>query len=55
LFASEVDPHLYIERSECERCWAPAKQFHRVATHYEQKAAIFLAFARVAALTAILE
>lgn len=45
----EVDPHLYRERNVCERFWAQAKQFRRVATRYEKKAANFLAFAWVAA------
>jgi transposase len=44
-----VDPHLYRERNVCERFWAQAKQFRRVATRYEKKAANFLAFAWVAA------
>lgn len=45
----QVDPHLYRERNVCERFWAHAKQFRRVATRYEKKAANFLAFAWVAA------
>ncbi len=44
-----IDPHLYRERNVCERFWAQAKQFRRVATRYEKKAANFLAFAWVAA------
>jgi transposase len=44
-----VDPDLYRERNVCERSWAQAKQFRRVATRYERKAANFLAFAWVAA------
>jgi transposase len=51
----EVDPHLYRERNVCERFWARAKQFRRVATRYEKKAANFLAFAWVAALTVMLK
>jgi transposase len=40
----EVDPHLYRERNVCERFWAQAKQFRRVATRYDKKAANYLAF-----------
>lgn len=51
----EIDPHLYRERNVCERFWAQAKQFRRVATRYEKKAANFLAFAWVASLTVMLK
>jgi len=51
----EVDPHLYKERNVCERFWAQAKQFRRVATRYEKKAANFLAFAWVAAVMVMLK
>lgn len=44
-----IDRHLYRERDVRERFWAHAKQFRRVATRYEKKAANFLAFAWVAA------
>ena len=40
----EVDPHLYRQRNLCERFWAQAKQYRRVATRYEKKADNFLAF-----------
>jgi transposase len=50
-----IDSHLYRERNVCERFWAHAKQFRRVATRYEKKAANFLAFAWVAALMAMLK
>jgi transposase len=50
-----VDPHLYRERNLCERFWAQAKQFRRVATRYEKKAANFLAFAWVAAVVVMLK
>jgi transposase len=50
-----VDPHLYRERNVVERFWARAKQFRRVATRYEKKAANFLAFAWVAALVVMME
>ena len=51
----EVDPHLYRERNLCERFWAQAKQYRRVATRYEKKAANFLAFVKVAALMVMLK
>lgn len=51
----EIDRHLYKERNVCERFWAQAKQFRRVATRYEKKAQNFLAFAWVAALTVVLK
>ena len=51
----QADPHLYRERNLCERFWARAKQFRRVATRYEKKAANFLAFVWVAAVTVMLE
>jgi transposase len=51
----DVDPHLYRERNVCERFWSKAKQFRRVATRYEKKAANFLAFAWVAALMVMLK
>jgi transposase len=51
----DVDPHLYRERNLCERFWSKAKQYRRVATRYEKKAANFLAFAWVAALMVMLK
>lgn len=51
----EVDPHLYRERNLCERFWAQAKQFRRVATRYDKKAANYLAFAWVAAVAVMLK
>ena len=51
----EIDAHLYRERNVCERFWAQAKQFRRVATRYEKKAANFLAFAWVAAVMVMLK
>jgi transposase len=51
----ELDPHLYRERNLCERFWSKAKQFRRVATRYEKKAANFLAFAWVAAVMVMLK
>jgi transposase len=51
----DVDPHVYRERNLCERFWSKAKQYRRVATRYEKKAANFLAFAWVAALMVMLK
>ena len=50
-----VDRHTYKERNLAERFWAQAKQYRRVATRYEKKAANFLAFAWVAALMVMLK
>jgi transposase len=51
----DVDEHLYRERNLCERFWSKAKQYRRVATRYEKKAANFLAFAWVAAVMVMLK
>jgi transposase len=51
----ELDRHTYRERNVCERFWAQAKPFRRVATRYEKKATNFLAFVWVAALTVMLK
>lgn len=50
-----LDRHTYTERNVVERFWAQAKQFRRVATRYEKKAANFLGFVWVAALTVMLK
>jgi len=50
-----VDPHLYRERNVCERFWGRAKQFRRVCTRYDKKAANYLAFAWVAAWVVMLK
>ena len=50
-----VDPHLYRERDLCERFWSKVKQYRRVATRYEKKAANFLAFVQVAAMMVMLK
>ena len=50
-----VDPHLYRERNLCERFWSKVKQYRRVATRYEKKAANFLAFVKVAAVMVMLK
>jgi transposase len=51
----EVDPHVYRERNLCERFWSRVKQYRRVSTRYEKKAATFLAFVKVAAIMVMLK
>ena len=51
----QVDRHTYKERNLAERFWSKAKQYRRVATRYEKKAANFLAFVKVAALMVMLK
>jgi transposase len=51
----EIDEHLYRERNVCERFWSKVKQYRRVATRYEKKAANFLAFVKVAAIMVMLK
>lgn len=51
----EVDRHLYRERNVCERFWSKVKQYRRVATRYDKKAANFLAFVKVAAMMVMLK
>ena len=50
-----VDPHLYRERNLCERFWNKVKQYRRVATRYDKRAANFLAFVKVAAIMVMLK
>lgn len=50
-----IDRHLYRERNVCERFWSKAKQYRRVATRYDKKAANFLAFVKVAAIMVMLK
>jgi transposase len=50
-----IDRHLYRERNVCERFWSKAKQYRRVATRYEKKAANFLAFVKAAAMMVMLK
>jgi transposase len=50
-----IDEHLYRERNVCERFWGQVKQYRRVATRYEKKAANFLAFVKVAAIMVMLK
>lgn len=51
----EIDRHLYKERNVVERLWSKVKQYRRVATRYEKKAANFLAFVQVASVMVILQ
>ena len=51
----EYDRHTYKERNVVERFWSKAKQFRRVATRYEKKAANFLAFVHLAAIMVMLK
>ena len=51
----EVDRHLYRERNMVERFWSKVKQYRRVATRYDKKAANFLTFVKVAALMVLLQ
>ena len=48
------DRHTYKERNLCERFWSKAKQYRRVATRFEKKAANFLAFVQLASLMVLL-
>jgi transposase len=50
-----VDPHLYRERNLCERFWSKVKQYRRVCTRYDKKAANFLAFVKLAAVMVMLK
>jgi transposase len=50
-----LDRHTYKERNLAERFWSKAKQYRRVATRYEKKAANFLAFVKVAAIMVMLK
>ena len=51
----DVDRHTYKERNLCERFWSKVKQYRRVATRYDKKAANFLAFVKVAAIMVLLK
>ena len=50
-----VDWHLYRERNVVERFWSKVKQYRRVATRYDKKAANFLAFVQVASIMILLK
>jgi len=51
----DIDWEKYKDRNLAERFWSKAKQYRRVATRYEKKAANFLAFAWVAAMMVLLK
>ena len=50
----EYDRHLYKERNVAERYFARIKQYRRVATRYDKKAANFLGFVWVASIGILL-
>jgi transposase len=50
-----IGRHLYRERNLAKRFWSKVKQYRRVATRYEKRAANFLAFVKVAALMVMLQ
>jgi putative transposase len=50
----EYDRHLYKERNVVERYFARLKQYRRVATRYDKRAANFLGFVWVASIALML-
>ena len=50
----EYDRHLYRERNVVERFFARVKQYRRVATRYDKKAANFLGFVWLASIAIVL-
>lgn len=50
----EFDRHLYKERNVVERYFAQIKQYRRVATRYDKRAANFLGFVWVASIAIML-
>jgi transposase len=50
----EYDRHLYKERNVVERYFGRLKQYRRVATRYDKKAANFLGFVWVASIGLLL-
>ena len=50
----QYDRHLYKERNVVERYFARVKQYRRVATRYDKKAANFLGFVWVASIAIML-
>ena len=50
----EYDRHLYKERNAVERYFARIKQYRRVATRYDKKAANFLGFVWLASIAIML-
>jgi transposase len=54
LVAIDYDRHLYKERNGVERYFARIKQYRRVATRFDKKAANFLGFVWVASIAILL-
>jgi len=52
--AIDYDRHLYKERNVAERSFGRVKQYRRVATRYDKKAANFLGFVWVASIAILL-
>lgn len=52
--AIDYDRHLYRERNVAERFFGRIKQYRRVATRYDKKAANFLGFVWVASIAIML-
>ena len=52
--AIDYDRHLYKERNVAERYFARIKQYRRVATRYDKKAANFLGFVWIASIGILL-
>ena len=52
--AIDYDRHLYKERNGVERFFGRVKQYRRVATRYDKKAANFLGFVWVASIAIML-
>jgi len=52
--AIDYDRHLYKERNVAERFFGRVKQYRRVATRYDKKAANFLGFVWVASIAILL-
>ena len=50
-----IDRERYKDRNLAERFWSKVKQYRRVATRSEKKAANFLAFVKVAAMMIMLQ
>jgi len=50
----DYDRHLYKERNVAERYFAAVKQYRRVATRYDKKAANYLGFVWVASIAILL-
>ena len=49
-----IDQNLYCDRNKVERFFARLKQYRRVATRYDKRAACFLAFAHFVSILILL-